>query len=285
MDLSTIFLIVFSRIYAAFIPSLLFVLLIDFINVKIDPSGYAYSEAFDFKNFIGNVFMLQDYPLFGFSSEKIITSFGSARPFWTLAIEWWIYLWFGFIILILLEEKIKLKNLIILAFLSVIPLYNLLGGRGNSLTMYWVLGAMIYLVLNFNILKDINKSIKLISLLVLVCIAGLRAFIEMDAYDPVFAFILAVSLWFWIDLSKEQKIPENISKIIKFNASFSFTLYLVHYSVLNFIYVQFYDGENGYLMFTTGFITSNLVSVLIGRLTEIKLTKKVKHWMYLKLNI
>ena len=275
----------FSRIYAAFIPSLLFVLLIDFISRQIDPGLYEYSEAFDVKNFVGNLFMFQDFPLFSFSSEKIVTSFGSARPFWTLAIEWWIYMWFGFIVLILLKQKLKIKNLIFLMLLSIVPVFNLLGGRGNSLTMYWIFGSMIYLILNLNILASINKNLKILTLFGLIGVGALRAFLEMDAYDPVFAFILAIILGLTIDLYKDKKFNGNSIRLIKFNASYSYTLYLIHYSILDFIFVHFGEKGNPIILFVLGFIFSNIVSYMLGSVSEIKLTKFVKKWMYAQFKI
>lgn len=78
-----------ARIYATFLPALVFVLFIDFLSIRLSESGYRYWSAFDVKTFVGNLFLLQDFP------GLPITSFGSARPFWTLAIEWWIYLLSG----------------------------------------------------------------------------------------------------------------------------------------------------------------------------------------------
>jgi peptidoglycan/LPS O-acetylase OafA/YrhL len=84
---------------------------------------------------MGNIFMLQDYPGFLFLPDFSISSFGSARPFWTLAIEWWIYLSFGYLILVFLKkDKLSLLNILILLFFSVVPVFNLIIGRGNGLT-------------------------------------------------------------------------------------------------------------------------------------------------------
>jgi hypothetical protein len=43
--------------------------------------------------------MLQDFP------GLPITSFGSARPFWMLAIEWWIYLFVGAVFFFIVKKK------------------------------------------------------------------------------------------------------------------------------------------------------------------------------------
>ena len=51
---------------------------------------------YSFLDFMGNVLMLQDYPLL--LNYTGITNFGTAHVLWTLAIEWWIYLAFGWLV-------------------------------------------------------------------------------------------------------------------------------------------------------------------------------------------
>src|SRR4051794_14178125 len=117
------------RIYMGFIPSLIFVVAAEVLTHHLlrlpNPKSIAeplygigtatvisYHHAFSVKAFIGNLLMLQDFPFqpqiydfflktfsLNLSSILPITSFGSARPFWTIAIEWWIYMLFGWIAL------------------------------------------------------------------------------------------------------------------------------------------------------------------------------------------
>ena len=111
-----------ARIYTTFLPALVFVLSIDAISVLLSESGYRYWSAFSVKTFVGNVFMLQDFP------GMPITSFGSARPFWTLAIEWWIYLFVSAVSFFIFKDR-SLPLLACVVVFSVVPLYNLLGKR------------------------------------------------------------------------------------------------------------------------------------------------------------
>ncbi|MEO6903513.1 MAG: acyltransferase [Bacteroidia bacterium] len=269
----------FSRIYTAFIPALCFVLILDLISKNVNPDLYLYDKAFNVKTFIGNVFMFQD-----FFPHTVITSFGSARPFWTLAIEWWIYLLFGYLLLVILKKnKVNLSNLLILSFVSFVPLFNLIMGRGNGLTTYWLFGSMIYLISTLNILKSVNHTIKLLLAFVITGLALTRAYYKMDAYDPIFAFLLAISIWLIIDIYKDKNISKKITKLIKYNASYSYTLYLVHYSILDFIKAHFDKTISPYLLFIVGFIIANIISILIGRYTELSLTKKVKVFLYKKI--
>ena len=90
----------FSRIFIAFIPALFFILLCDVGTFYFD-KAFIYRDADSVKNFVGNIFMLQDHPVFNYGISRInpefnISAFGSGRPLWSVAVEWWIYMFFGF---------------------------------------------------------------------------------------------------------------------------------------------------------------------------------------------
>jgi peptidoglycan/LPS O-acetylase OafA/YrhL len=271
----------FSRIYTAFIPAIVVVFLIDLLSIYCNSSTYRFSNDFDLTTFVGNLLMLQDYPLFSFIFDKSLSSFGSARPFWTLAIEWWIYLCFGYVLLVFLKKnKITPSNLALLSFLSIVPLFNLVNGRGNGLTMFWLMGSLIYLISTEDLLRKVNPRIKVLLALMFSFLAGVRTFMVMEAYDPLFAFLLAVALWLVISIFQEKTFSKTAVTWIQFNASYSYTLYLVHYSVLEFIYMHFGKTHHPYLLFVMGFGIANILSIVIGRYTERSLTKKVKRIMY-----
>jgi peptidoglycan/LPS O-acetylase OafA/YrhL len=230
--------------------------------------------------------MLQDYSIFSLIPYKLVHCFGTAKPFWTLAIEWWIYLSFGYLLLVILrKKKISLLNLLLFSFFSIVPVFNLIMGRGNGLTTYWLFGSLVYLISSLNLLNEVRKNIKLILILFFSGLGFLRAYLKMEAYDPIFAFFLAITLWLVIDYFKDQKLSSIAIKIIKYNASFSYTLYLIHYSILSFIKTHFDGSLNPYILFIIGFIISNIVSILIGRYTELSLTKKVQHYLYKKIEV
>lgn len=274
----------FSRIYTAFVPALLFVLVVDAISINIGYESYKYRDAYNLQSFIGNVLMLQDYPLFAVVKETVVTSFGSARVFWTLAIEWWIYLFFGYLSIVFINSRNRItwKNWLWLGFFSVVPLYNLVMGRGDGLTAYWLMGAAIYFLDRQDLLSRINRWMKLMFVVLLGGLGVVRAYWVMSAYDAVFAFILVMVLWLIIDLFREVNFSKRLERSIRFVAGYSYTLYLVHYSILFFIKTYYYDqyGGNPYLLCCLGFVLSNLISMLIGHFTENKLTPIIKRKMY-----
>jgi peptidoglycan/LPS O-acetylase OafA/YrhL len=127
----------FIRIYVTLIPCLFFITLIDFLSINISSDTYLYANSFNIKTFFGNIFMLQDFPI-----NLSITSYGSCRPLWTLAIEFWLYISAGFMFLYVKKYTyFSWKMKIIALFSFIVPFNNLCAGRGNCLTLFWLLGG------------------------------------------------------------------------------------------------------------------------------------------------
>ncbi|GAH05894.1 unnamed protein product, partial [marine sediment metagenome] len=84
----------FSRIYIVYVPVLILIVFLDFylFIYLAEPNVH---NSYNALTFIYNLLMLQD-------AHSIIggyTSFGTARILWTLAMFWWIYMLFGWLIL------------------------------------------------------------------------------------------------------------------------------------------------------------------------------------------
>ncbi len=215
--------------------------------------------------------MLQDFPIiFNY------TSFGSARPFWTIAIEWWLYLAFGCVYFLFIKSSfLKRKNILLLVLLSIVPVYNLVGGRGGALSLYWVFGMCISLFLPYYKKLTISVRWKVIFALMLLFLSIIRQAVIISAYDVTFALILALLMLVSIDLINHVEIKKKISSIIRFFASYSFTLYLIHYSILDLVKIH-YSNHHPYIIFFFSFIFINVIAFLLGRLTEYKLKNIVK---------
>src|SRR5690606_13013877 len=94
--------------------------------------------------------MLQDYPAFQVRRRLVVPDqawmvapFGSARPFWTISIEWWIYMSFGGLMFFIVRRggEIGAFGLLALALVAIEPLYHFVGGFGQCLTMLWIVGS------------------------------------------------------------------------------------------------------------------------------------------------
>jgi peptidoglycan/LPS O-acetylase OafA/YrhL len=222
-----------ARIYAGLIPALLFIALIDWAAI-LSQLTYPFHPAFNIYTLGGNLLMLQDYPLWPKDLLPKMTSFGSARPLWTLAIEWWIYMFVGWIALRQAElSKFRWAPWIALAAFAVVPLAHLYGGRGKALFLYWLAGAAAFILIH-RMRPSASEARRLIlGAVAVAAMALLRlSLARWDAYDPLFAILVAISFGLAVCAAQgfEGKEPRSAS-LMKMLAGASFTLYLIHYSI------------------------------------------------------
>jgi len=267
----------FARIYSGFVPALIFVLLLDTFSRYFYPSAYIYESTFDVKTFVGNLFLLQDVPGANFLFGKTMTSFGSGQPFWTLAAEWWIYLFFGWVVLRLLPQRgTWWVNLTVLAPLLLIPSVHLWGGAGNGLMMTWLIGALAYLVMAGKYLRGAG-ALSLLPLIGWLCAVGVMRFRKTGLeYDAVLAFISAAVLVALLSLCERITWPKGLEWLIRKTAAFSFTLYLIHYSIMDLLRSAVGDGASPWVLVLMSCLLSIVCAAAIGLYTETTLTRWVK---------
>jgi len=265
-----------ARIYTGLLSSLIFIFLIDSLMIYLNAETYSFTNAFNLKTFIGNVFMLQDYNHIGhflnqyISSEYKITSFGSGRPLWTLAVEWWLYMFFG-VIYFFYRKHFSWKYLPILIFLSIVPLWNLIYGRGLGLSIYWVFGVIITLLVFKR--QSIPRLLSLSASILFFFVAlAYIAVVERMAYNLHYVFFLSGALFFLLLYLQDSKKKIGVGmfpKTIKYVASYSFTLYLIHYSIITFILSLGLEYSK-IVLFVGSFIISNILALMLASLGEMK---------------
>ena len=233
----------FARIFSGFIPGLLFILAIDLLTVAVNPQAYRHAGELRADVFASNLLMLQDESLGqwiagALSAPKEISAvmipFGSARPLWTIAIEWWIYLAFGWVTLVIRRDPRSPRGWMMAGVFAVIPLYNLIDGRGHSLTLTWLLGAGAFW-LGLRSPTTWSTAGSTGAAILCAAAASLRALHTGEAYDTTFAALLALSLYFVIAACRTTRYRwhRQATRIVRFAAGYSMTLYIVHYSVLS----------------------------------------------------
>ncbi len=269
-----------SRIYSAYIPALVFVFLIDSLNIFLNRTEYTYISSFNPLVFLGNIFMFQDFPFL----NRWITSFGSGRPFWTLAIEWWAYIVFGYVVLVIIRDwkkaSIKLHSIVILCILSFEPILKMVGGRGNGLMLTWLLGVAIYLIYDKLLLEV--KQIKFIQALTIFSFltTGLIALWVKDAYNTSFVFSLSISILFFLIWGNTKESSHEL-KLLTLLSCYMYSLYLVHYSIVEIIF-RSDIAWNSTLKILVSIILSNIVAILFYRIFEKSskpLAKVLQKWV------
>ncbi len=274
----------FIRIYSAFIPCLFFILFVDVVSFSLFPAEYSYDETFNLKTFLLNVFMLQDYPMIDFRSifsgnisvatllnfNLISQPFASGRPLWTLALEWWFYLFFGFLVL---HKTIKLNSVLkffIFLVLAFIPLLNTTFMRGSCLTYVWFMGVLMYFAVSSPLMKSIYNSKILIG--AFIFLALLRVFTNKnEAYDFQLALILTIIFALLLNFYSNSSVFNNqtVNTWIRTSANYSFTLYLIHYSIIDFAKNYINEGQS-FMGLGALFIICNVLAFSIAYYTEFR---------------
>ncbi|MVQ33843.1 acyltransferase family protein [Paenibacillus anseongensis] len=248
-----------SRLYVVLIPALCLTLIAD----KLASYYFDYSKYSDnytnIKEFVGNLFYLQNI---------YVGNYGSNGPLWSLGYEFWYYMLFPIIILLLRNQKKILKVAYLFTALTVI---FLIGQRMSYYFLIWLVGMLVLLLPATSRAK--NKFIMTTSFL-LVCLAMFmrplinngRLFVEHHTNNLfIIDFFIGLSLGLLIYIlihgtaaqkAKTENKNKWFEKTSKLVASFSFSLYLIHYPIINFVY--YWASKNGF-----NGLQPNLLSVLI----------------------
>ena len=266
----------FFRIFPPFLGSLFLVFVLDFFGCFFS------NEKFFFilycKNLIINAFQLQEYPLAIILYKNFNINFfhfpflGSNLPLWTIAIEWWLYLFYGYLFFYIIKSNnIKGLNFIVLIFLSITPIYYLLFKKymDNGLTLFWFLGTLITpLLINNKLHNKLNTTS--FSLVLMLLFIGLFGFTIFGYNVSALLFLIALFILIAFNDQENKFINMYLSVIAIFFASFSYSLYLIHYSILFFIF-KIFKPEFSIVTFLSLLFVVNILSFLFAQFFEIKL--------------
>lgn len=273
------------RIFPAYLSALLFVVVVDVFAKHINPVHYNqyYGAAFNIHTLLGNVLMLQDYPVIRFFNlhhmfPYSILPFGSARPFWTIAVEWWLYLAYGYFILSICKLEIieqgakkaiaitrvaslgAIGKWLWFCFLALVPLYNVYG-RGHLLTIDWVLGGLCFIFVGHRLFNKLDKKIYSLSLILFFCLALIICYYFFQDFYNIWITLSCVGI-FYFALRYAYRHPFVVSSkmdvLFKNLAGYTFCLYLVHYSIIQLlIYLNIFST---FWLFIIAIFASNLVA-------------------------
>lgn len=281
----------FCRIYCAFLPALALVAVLDSWSIRA--ASYVWQERLNIQTAVGNVLMLQEFPLFQFARRAgvpdttwFIRTFGSAGPFWTISIEWWIYMVFGAIVLVRLRTHKPFKpwQWLLLGFAAIEPAYNLVAGPDRCLTMLWMVGMSVSFAfvakpqwftaewwsiseqrwrracyiggISCIIALVVHKYAQLVH-------QGSASIAEFQSGVLLGGALFALLFAF----SGVRHVPHAIERTVGFIANYSYSLYLTHFSILILVKTLFprdYDP----LAFIVAIALSNVVAVMFWYLFE-----------------
>lgn len=243
------------RIVKEYYPGLLMIAIIDAISISMSGSLYEYSQAYSVKQFVGNALMLQNM---GPNSilGRFIIPFGSGRPLWTLAIEWWFYMLFGSLYLSLSNrEKVSLPKMFLFGLILFMSGEYIITGRGGGLGFVFALG-----VLSYYIYRLISRKTAIFIFACSSMLYILYGVIFKEAYT-VYSFII---LWLVFTASirmGSNGVRQKRNSALAFVSKSTFMLYLVHYSIIDLLVHTNLSGCYQ-VKFWSGIICSVLLSLV-----------------------
>ncbi len=257
----------FARIYSGLVPALAIIAIIDGVTIYLthDPIVLRY---FTLNTMIANILMMQAYR--GVSLDALQwPAFGSASPLWTLAVEWHIYLFVASLFFMAVRPRSIPFLVPIAIFFGPTPIHFLFGafqpdGVGKGLFTLWLGGSLVYLAMRSSVMKFVP------AVAISVCGAfGFTIFAHAGAEYELRLYPLLIAVFFGLVAATQSThvlSSPKLGKSIGFFADYSFSLYLVHYTIMYAVWTI--SSSRGIIVFATAVLVSNLVAIGLAEIGE-----------------
>lgn len=136
-----------ARLWVCLVPALAFTAIVAALCMPLpDYPATMFSGPV---HFIGNLLMLEDYPVFqilrrlGIESSLFVRPYAAGEPYWTLPIEFWLYVFFGFVFFYGYMQGGRPGGWAWVLFGISVPavVYHASTGYGQCLALVWALGC------------------------------------------------------------------------------------------------------------------------------------------------
>jgi len=231
-----------ARIMTPYVPALVLIALLNLFLIEGNHGQGGTNTGL--LTFLGNLLMLQDHALFqgldfaGIDLSWRIRSYNAAEPFWTVAIEMWIYVSMGlFFFCVLQREKIdRLIGFALAAIALPVFIWNAAAGGGKSLSLIWLLGAVagyLFHLWRANGYANIRTVATAVTMFGTVALIGRIGKIGFVPYDFQTSTLMAMVMFGLLGLLMcVQRVPAMLRGSVNFLASYSYSLYLIHNTAL-----------------------------------------------------
>lgn len=249
------------RIYATLIPALLLIALLDALFSREFARDFSTDNSL-FTALI-NLLHLQEYP---FSAWPF---FGTGYPLWSLSVEWWLYMGFGVLAFRDAWRRWYSYPLLLLACGSF--LYNCVAGNAPGLVHAWTLGAVGYWLLRPGNRASAQRILLAAALLSIGAgwIVSAPRSIGL-AYHPatmlITGLVMLAGLW-WLQRTSINNTGNPLFRLIRTGAASSFSLYLLHFSILASGY-NWYGVMADFWLILVAVVVCNLVAVVFAHWCE-----------------
>jgi peptidoglycan/LPS O-acetylase OafA/YrhL len=277
-----------ARIMTPFVPVLLVIALLNATVIETRMSADGLSTGFI--ALFGNLALLFDYPIFQMLAVANvdvpwrIRPYNTAEPFWTVAIEFWLYVAASLLVFcVLLREKLRRPVVYLLAVISVpVLVWNAAAGPGKSLSLVWILGGLAGFIVVYMGTHSVAARSRALSAWMVgigaAALAGRIVKLGFDPYDLQTAFLMTLLfLGVFLRLNQAVKVWRMPASLAKFFASYSYSLYLVHNTVLVIVFENTHGLPIG-LAIAIGVALSHLCGLIVYHLFE-KHHRRVGTWL------
>jgi peptidoglycan/LPS O-acetylase OafA/YrhL len=218
-----------ARIYSGWIPALIFVGVVDHFLIKAGVYGAGRNR--EPITLIGNFFQFQQYHGL-FERYLSVPIYGSGGPFWSLSLEFHIYLLVGAIFFVLRGAIAWLLLPVVFVF-GQLPVTYL---TGTSLFTLWFAGFATAFILG-RCAANVSTSAWVVIGIFSTGWLGFRLYPNHDPFDSALYPPLIISFAAFIALAMRTRftIRSNAAWLagpVRFMANYSFSLYLIHYTIL-----------------------------------------------------
>ncbi|SDS77405.1 acyltransferase family protein [Bradyrhizobium canariense] len=260
----------FARIYSGLVPALIFVAVLDgaVIYFSGDPASV---PSYSGKIFLDNLLMLEGYRGINLITNLHSAVFGSAAPLWTLVVEWHIYMFVGALFFMGAKPRLIPWLIPVALFFGQTSTHFLLGsvqddGVGRGLFMLWLGGAYVFFAARTAIIPYLPAvGLTFISAVCYVLLTPPQKEYDFRTYTVLLIFVFAVVM---ASQAKHFITSARVVSIITFFAGYSFTLYLIHYTIFWAIHVL--SPGDGTMKFICSILLSNGIAAVIASQTEMK---------------
>ena len=233
-------------------------------------NSYPYYDNYNFFTGIKNIFII---PRINFLSGKGILSllynepFGSARPFWTLFIEWWFYVLCGGFYLGTKKSK-RIDVVRIISALLLLVLAVIYDNNSRCCLFCFLCGVLInrfYRKIQFP--KIICGFILFLFLALFMAISFHKKVTYCIEECIIVSLIICTLIWIFNQVY--YKSPRYSLKVL---AGITYPMYLIHYSIMDMIR-SLLTVYNNVLLFFASIGISLLVSIGLYYITNYSLRK------------
>lgn len=236
-----------ARIFTPLLPALVLVVVVDrwlFAGGARSPFIVLHDDRW---TVLGNVLMLQDNAVMRDLARitglpVFVRSVGSAAPWWTVALEWWIYVAFGIIALVFATRPSTLRCLVALPLL-IFAGGSLLGALhlGNGLLLAWLIGfAYAWWP---DVVGSWSRPVHLaITVLASAWVWWTYAVMARQIYSPIACALTGIAVMSAYHVIDWGRLLGPVRRLVTFASDSSYSLYLIHFSIMVWL-LKLLDGR------------------------------------------